>query len=158
MPRPLCDSVPRDSNQGFTEPNKTMKIALLFTLLTSGFLLQSREIVADESGSGLDRSVPAQMVSGSDENRSWAQTKKKLSPEQQERRKQILSASWIMLIGVAILGGILLLIVFIIGSRLRRIARKPLPDAPLRDPMWYLKNKTPQTPGTAEEPADSDHE
>ncbi len=155
------------------EPIKTMKIALLFILLTAGFLLQSREIVANEGDSAgervrsaSDNSAPAETVPGNDgkqdwareEKRSWAQTKKKLTPEQQERRKQMLSASWIMLIGVAILGGILLLIVFIIGSRLRRIARKPLPDAPLRDPMWYLKNKAPQTPGTAEEPADSDHE
>ncbi len=150
-----------------------MKIALLFILLTGGLLLQTREIAANEGGSAGERvrsasdsSAAAGAVSGNDENqdwarekkRSWTQTKKKLTPEQQERRKQMLSASWIMLIGVAILGGILLLIVFIIGSRLRRIARKPLPDAPLRDPMWYLKNKAPQTQGTAEEPADSDHE
>ncbi len=62
-----------------------------------------------------------------------------LTPEEKERRKNYLSLGWILLIGVALLGGILLLFVLYLGSSARRLARKPLPPAPLRDPLWYLR-------------------
>ncbi len=127
-----------------------MKFALLFILLTSNILSPPHVIIAGE--------IPAKVTSENREDSSIEQTARKPTPEQQERRKQMISASWIMLIGVAILGGILLLIVFLFGNRIRRIARKPLPNAPLRDPMWYLKNKANDTSELTDEAADTDHE
>jgi len=125
---------------------QTMKFLLLLILLMAGGFSQSQIAFSEES------------VSDSKEAISGEQSNQKLTPEQQERRKQMISASWIMLVGVAILGGILLLIVFLFGNRIRRIARKPLPDAPLRDPMWYLKNKANDTSELTDEAADTDHE
>ncbi len=130
-----------------------MKFALLFILLSSSFLSQTQVMMADENSS-----ASVSTVSKNEENPTRRQPNQNLTPEQQERRKQMVSASWIMLIGVAILGGILLLIVFLFGNRVRRIARKPLPDAPLRDPMWYLKNKASDTSELTDEAADTDHE
>ena len=64
-----------------------------------------------------------------------------LTPEEQQRRRNVLSVGWIMLIGVALLGGLLLIIVLTMGASVKRVARSPSPDAPLRDPYWYLKQK-----------------
>lgn len=64
-----------------------------------------------------------------------------LTPEEQQRRRNVLSVGWIMLIGVALLGGLLLIIVLTLGASVKRVARSPSPDAPLRDPYWYLKQK-----------------
>ncbi len=119
-----------------------MRLMLFFVLLAANLSGQPELIAA-----GDDSSVA-----------NLEQVDQQLTPDQQERRKQLLSASWIMLIGVAILGGILLLIVFLFGNRLRRILRKPLPDAPLRDPMWYLKKKASDTSELTDEAADTDHE
>lgn len=84
--------------------------------------------------------------------------KKPLTPEQREDRKQMLPVIWLLLIGVAILGGILILLVILFGSRVRRIARKPLPAAPLRDPLWYLKPKAGNLPEADGEPPETDQE
>lgn len=64
-----------------------------------------------------------------------------LTPEEQQRRRNVLSVGWIMLIGVALLGGLLLIIVLTLGASVKRVARTPSPEAPLRDPYWYLKQK-----------------
>ena len=128
-----------------------MKFAILFILLTSSLLSQTQVVIANQPKS-------TEAVSLNEEASNGKQANQNLTPEQQERRKQMISAGWIMLIGVAILGGILLLIVFLFGNRIRRITRKPLPDAPLRDPMWYLKNKASDTPDLNDEAADTDHE
>ncbi len=136
---------------GLMELIRTMRFVLLLILLTGNFLLQAHGVIADKKNS-------AKLTSENREDSGIEQTARKPTPEQQERRKQLISASWIMLIGVAILGGILLLIVFLFGNRIRRIARKPLPNAPLRDPMWYLKNKANDTSESTDEAADTDHE
>lgn len=80
------------------------------------------------------------------ETSSAPEQAQELTSEEKERRKNYVSVGWIMLIGVALLGSILLLIVFYIGASIRRLARKPLPAAPLRDPFWYLRpEKSPET-------------
>ncbi len=66
-----------------------------------------------------------------------------LTEEDRERRKQMLSVSWILLIGIALLCGIALLIVVYLGARARRIARKDRPQTPLKNEFWYLNNETP---------------
>ncbi len=138
---------------GLMELIQIMKFAILFILLTCNFLSQTQEVTADKNSF-----ASVSTVTKNEENSNSKQSNQNLTPEQQERRKQMISASWIMLIGVAILGGILLLIVFLFGNRIRRIARKPLPNAPLRDPMWYLKNKANDTSESTDEAADTDHE
>ncbi len=136
---------------GLMELIQIMKFAILFILLTCNFLSQTQVVTADEPES-------AKAVSLSEETSSDKRTNHKWTPKELKHQKQLISASWIMLIGVAILGGILLLIVFLFGNRIRRIARKPLPNAPLRDPMWYLKNKANDTSESTDEAADTDHE
>ena len=138
---------------GLMELIQIMKFAILFILLTCNFLSQTQEVTADKNSF-----ASVSTVTKNEENSNSKQSNQNLTPEQQERRKQMISASWIMLIGVVILGGILLLIVFLFGNRIRRIARKPLPNAPLRDPMWYLKNKANDTSEPTDEAADTDHE
>ena len=88
----------------------------------------------------------------------------KLTPEQREDRKQMLPVILLLLIGVAILGGIIFLVVILLGSRARRIVRKPLPTASLRNPLWYLKpnaanaSDSENSPESFDEPPESDHE
>ncbi|TWT59865.1 hypothetical protein [Rubinisphaera italica] len=71
-----------------------------------------------------------------------------LSPEEREKRdkgKQMLPVFWILLIGIAILGGLLVLMAIYLGSHARRIARKPSPSAKLKNEYWYLqKRETPE--------------
>jgi len=62
-----------------------------------------------------------------------------LTPAEKKRRKNFLSIAWLLLIGVGVVGLLLLLIVLFIGSSIRRMARQPAPQAPLRDQLWYLK-------------------
>ncbi|MCG6155807.1 hypothetical protein [Rubinisphaera margarita] len=63
-----------------------------------------------------------------------------VAEEVRERKKHILSASWIMLIGIAMLCGIALLVVIYLGARARRIARSSRAQAKLKNEFWYLKN------------------
>ncbi|WP_339750050.1 hypothetical protein [uncultured Rubinisphaera sp.] len=67
-----------------------------------------------------------------------------LSPEEREKRekgKQMLPVFWILLIGIATLGGLLVLIAIYLGSRARRIARRASPSAKLKNEYWYLQKK-----------------
>jgi len=77
-----------------------------------------------------------------------------ITEEDRERRKQMLSVSWIMLIGIALLCGLTLLIVIYLGSRARRIARTSRPQTPLKNEFWYLKKESaPESDPDKDEPA-----
>jgi len=101
------------------------------------------------------RGVPGEATSQSKE--SGKKTKKtKLTSEQREERKQMLPVVWLLLFGVSLLGGIMILLIFLFGSRARRIARKPLPAAPLRNPLWYLKPQSKPLSESSNEPPETD--
>jgi hypothetical protein len=56
-------------------------------------------------------------------------------PEKQRRAMAGLAA----LAGIAIIGIGLLAVTLLWGARLRRLNRKPLPNAPLKDELWFLR-------------------
>lgn len=57
------------------------------------------------------------------------------NPEKQRRAMAGLAA----LAGIAIIGIGLLAVTLLWGARLRRLNRKPLPNAPLKDELWFLR-------------------
>ena len=60
-----------------------------------------------------------------------------------------------MIGGILICGVGLLAMVLLWGSRIRRIAREPLPRVAPRDELWYLKGRREPDPTVPPEP-DSD--
>ncbi|HUQ71137.1 MAG TPA: hypothetical protein VM165_16540 [Planctomycetaceae bacterium] len=69
------------------------------------------------------------------------------NPEKRLRAMAGLAA----LAGIAIVGVALLALIIIWGRRLRRINRQDLPEAPLKDELWFLK--PPKTPPAESSPA-----
>lgn len=61
--------------------------------------------------------------------------------EGHERSNRILSAAFLLLMGIVTLGVLLLATVLLLGSRARRVAREPLPESPPQDPDWFLRKK-----------------
>lgn len=63
------------------------------------------------------------------------------APPENERSNRILSAAFLLLMGIVTLGVLLLATVLLLGSRARRVAREPLPETPPQDPDWFLRKK-----------------
>jgi hypothetical protein len=61
--------------------------------------------------------------------------------EASPRSNMILSAAFLLHMGIVTLGVLLLAVVLLLGSRARRLVREPLPESPPQDPDWFLRKK-----------------
>lgn len=68
------------------------------------------------------------------------------------RSNTVVSAAFLLLMGIVTLGVLLLAVVLLLGSQARRLARKPLPEIPPQDPDWYLRKKL-ESPGDSSTPS-----
>lgn len=62
-------------------------------------------------------------------------------PEDEKQKKQAVTAGMLLLVGVVLIGLVLIGMTIAWGGRLRRMARKPLPQPKPVDELWYLKAK-----------------
>jgi hypothetical protein len=59
------------------------------------------------------------------------------APDQEKLRKLVIG--FYLICGVAVVGGLLVLVIIWQGIRLRRMIRRPLPRAARGDELWFLK-------------------
>jgi hypothetical protein len=64
---------------------------------------------------------------------------KPVDPAVERQRQETAAAAVWVLVGVAILGLSMLVLVILLGGHTRRIARAPLPERSRDDPFWYLR-------------------
>lgn len=60
-------------------------------------------------------------------------------PAPDERQRRVVTAGMLLLVGIAFVGLLLVGLTIIWGSRVRRLARRPLPEQSPVDDLWYLK-------------------
>ena len=68
------------------------------------------------------------------------------------RSNMLISAAFLLLMGIVTLGVLLLAVVLLLGSRARRLAREPLPEIPPQDRDWFLR-KPLEPPGDSPSPS-----
>jgi hypothetical protein len=73
-------------------------------------------------------------------------------PNGTERSNMLVSAAFLLLMGIVTLGVLLLAVVLLLGSRARRLAREPLPEIPPQDRDWFLR-KPLEPPGDSPPPS-----
>jgi hypothetical protein len=73
-------------------------------------------------------------------------------PDGTERSNMLVSAAFLLLMGIVTLGVLLLAVVLLLGSRARRLAREPLPEIPPQDRDWFLR-KPLEPPGDSPPPS-----
>lgn len=66
---------------------------------------------------------------------------KVVPPPAEEHKKQVVTVGMLVLVGVVLIGLMLIGMTIAWGSRVRKIARKPLPSQSPVDDLWYLKAK-----------------
>jgi len=77
------------------------------------------------------------------------------------QRRRVVTAAFYVLGGILFVGVLLIALTVLWGSRTRRVARKPLPEASPDDPLWYLrpdKKITASEVGPPEEAGEPDPE
>lgn len=58
-----------------------------------------------------------------------------------EKRQSLASAGIVLLAGIVCVGLLLMGVVLLLGRRIRRIARAPVPSCSAPDELWYLRTR-----------------
>ncbi len=59
--------------------------------------------------------------------------------DEDERRALVVQTLLWILLGIALLGGVVMVGILLYGGHARRMARTPLPNQSAEDPFWYLR-------------------
>jgi hypothetical protein len=76
--------------------------------------------------------------------------------ENRQAKRRVAMAALYLVVGIAFVGVALVGLVTVLGHRIRRIARKPLPRQSATDEFWYLRPKKEIKKSQASEPPGSD--
>jgi len=76
------------------------------------------------------------------------------SEESKTRKRAVLQTGLYLIVGIAVVGIALIIVVVLWGIRIRRRRRRPTASKTPFDPLWYLRNSDRQTPPNSE--ADGD--
>ena len=94
---------------------------------------------------------PSQAEHGPTDNLSRAEAEA-IAPPLQKEHHEVITAAMLVIAGVAFLGLMLVGLTILWGVRVRRLARRPLPEQSPIDELWYLKPRKSPRGASAGEP------
>lgn len=110
-----------------------------FILLASQFSIVVNADPPESSLTGTAKPAEQASLDEADTN-----TKTEDEKKAKTQRKRLVEIAFILLAGIAMLGGLLIAMTLVIGFFYRRQSRTRTPKSPRFDPFWYLRTNSPE--------------
>jgi len=118
-------------------------LALLWAVTAASAQEQGAENPASAPGADTTAADANSSAAGDESGAAPAGPSPQRIPAANEQQRRVVTAGMLLLVGIAFVGLLLVGLTIVWGSRVRRLARRPLPEQSPVDELWYLKPKKP---------------